>query len=195
MAPDLTRARARYDDAGLLRVLRAGTKADGRYALGMPHFMQQRLTDREAADVIAFVRSVPLAEAPVPRRSRVLPLGRVGLVAGKYHAYVGDPPESAVVLADRRESKLGRHLAQIACSECHGKHFEGDAQIKAPALAIARAYTPAQFERLLRTGVTLAGTESTTGLMSAVARERFSHFRPEEVRALYAWLTAPEPPH
>ena len=87
---------------------------------------------------------------------------------------------------------LGRHLALIACTECHGRHFEGDPQIKAPPLAIAKAYTPEQFATLMRTGNTLAGKASQTGLMSEVARARFSHLRPEEVRALYEWLTGPE---
>jgi cytochrome c553 len=192
VAPDLTRARLRYDDAGLLRVLRSGVKADGRYALGMPGYMQQRLSDSEAADVIAFVRSLPPANSPEQKLTRVLPLGRLGLVLGKYHAYEGDTPESAGVLADRAEKKLGRHLAQIACTECHGKYFEGGPHVNAPALAIAKAYTPAQFDRLMRTGITLAGTESKTGLMSEVARGRFSQLTPEEMQALYAWLTGPD---
>jgi hypothetical protein len=37
-------------------------------------------------------------------------------------------------------------------------------------------------------GIIVAGTESRTGLMSQVARERFVHLRPDEVAALKAYL-------
>jgi mono/diheme cytochrome c family protein len=192
VAPDLSRAREKYDDAGLLRVLRSGVKSDGEYALGMPATMQQRLTDTEAADIIAFVRSVPPAAHPVQGHSEVYPLGRFGVLMGKYKPYSGDPPESPVVLRDRAETRRGRHLAQIACTECHGDRFEGSTDIGAPALAIAKAYSLEQFRHLMRTGITLAGTKSKTGLMSEMAQERFSHFSDEEIDDLHAWLTGPD---
>jgi mono/diheme cytochrome c family protein len=191
VGPDLSRVREKYDDAGLLRVLRSGVKRDGYYALGMPGFMQQRLTDREAADIIAFVRSVPPAASPTTESTRTWPLGRLGVLLGKYHPYEGDAPESAAVLRDRAETRVGRHLVQIACTECHGKRLEGDAIIGAPALAIVRAYTPEQFRTLMRSGTTLAGTKSKTGLMSEVAVARFSHFSDAEIADIHAWLTAP----
>jgi len=190
VAPDLSRVRDRYDDAGLLRVLRAGVKEDGYYALGMPGHMQQRMSDREAADVIAFVRSVPPAAKPVAESTRVYPLGRLGLLLGKYRAYEGDAPESAAVLRDRADPRVGRHVAQIACSECHGKSFEGNGEMGAPALAIARAYSLEQFRRLLREGVTLAGTRSKSGLMSDVSLNRFRHLSDAEVADLHAWLAS-----
>jgi cytochrome c553 len=192
VGPDLSRVRAKYDDAGLLRVLRAGVKRDGYYALGMPGYMQQRLNDREAADIIAFVRSVPPAPNPTTEATRTWPLGRLGVLLGKYHAYEGDAPESAAVLRDRAETRVGRHLVQVACTECHGKQLEGDAIIGAPALAIARAYTLGQFRTLMRSGVTMAGTRSKSGLMSKVAVQRFSHLSDAEIADIHAWLTGPE---
>jgi cytochrome c553 len=191
VGPDLSRVREKYDDAGLLRVLRAGVKKDGYYALGMPGHMQQRLSDREAADIIAFVRSVPPAANPTTESTRVYPLGRLGVLLGKYDPYTGDAPESAGVLRDRAETRVGRHIVQIACTECHGKQLEGDAVIGAPALAIARAYNLEQFRLLMREGVTLAGTRSKSGLMSEVAVARFSHLSDAEVADLHAWLVGP----
>jgi len=192
VAPDLTRAREKYDDAGLLRVLRSGVKSDGHYAVGMPAYMQQRLTDREAADLITFVRSVPAATHPVQGHTRIYPLGRLGVLLGKYPVYQGDPPESAVVLRDRAEPRLGRHLAQIACTECHGSHFEGNPDIPAPALAIAKAYSREQFRHFMRTGITMAGTKSKSGLMTEMTQERFRHFTDAEIDDLHAWLTGPD---
>jgi len=192
VAPDLTRARQKYDDAGLLRVLRSGVKSDGKYAVGMPATMQQRLTDREAADIIAFVRSLPPAAHPVQGSTRIYPLGRLGVLLGKYKPYEGDAPESALVLRDRAEARLGRHLAQIACTECHGDHFEGSEEIPAPALAIAKAYSREQFRHFMRTGITMAGTKSKSGLMSEMTQERFRHFTDAEIDELHAWLTGPD---
>ena len=53
-----------------------------------------------------------------------------------------------------------------------------------PPLSIARAYNDQQFLRLLHEGKTLAGTDSATGMMSGVARERFSVLTTEEVAAI-----------
>ena len=200
VAPDLTRARERYDDAAFVRLFRTGAKVGGNLALGMPTQMQQRMTDAEVADIIAFVRSVPTSAAPVQESTRLYPLARIGLVMGKYHPHDGDPAESEQVLLDRQERNRGRHLAQIACAECHGGEFEGNSGMGAPALAIAKGYSRNQFTRLLHTGTTLAGTESKTGLMTEMARERFTAMTDAETRDLHGFLTGatasrqPSPP-
>lgn len=190
VAPDLTRARDKYDDAALVRLLRTGAKSDGYYALGMPSEMQQRMTDGEVADVIAFLRSVPPSKTPVQGKSRLYPLGRIGLLAGEYHAYEGDTPESATVLRDRNEPRRGRHIALIACTECHGSKLEGGGDMGAPALVIAKAYSREQFTRLMRTGITLAGTESKSGMMTGVARRRFKALTDDEIADLQDYLVA-----
>lgn len=189
VAPDLTRAREKYDDAAFVRLFRTGAKLGGNLALGMPTVMQQRMTDAEVADIIAFVRSLPLSAAPVQESTRLYPLARIGLAAGKYHPYDGDPPESEPILLDRQERNRGRHLAQIACAECHGGDLEGGPELGAPALAIAKAYSRDQFTRLLHTGITMDGMESKTGLMTGVARSRFTAFSDAEVRDLHGFLT------
>jgi cytochrome c553 len=185
VAPDITRARDAYDDAAFLRLFRAAAKADGMVALGMPTEMQQRMTDQELADVIAYVRAAPVSAEPVAARTRIFPLGRIGVVSGEFEPYVADPPESAAVLRDRAEPDRGRHLALIACTECHGMDMKGGG--KTPPLAIARAYTLAQFTTLMRTGKTLAGTDSASGMMSGVARRRFVAFTDDEIADLHAF--------
>ena len=42
-------------------------------------------------------------------------------------------------------------------------------------------------------GITLAGGKSASGMMSAVARNRFSHFKPDEVAAIKAYLDQRDP--
>jgi hypothetical protein len=64
----------------------------------------------------------------------------------------------------------------------------GAAQDGVPALHVAKAYSAREFERLLREGITKAGGDSATGMMSAVARYRFSALHGEEIDALKAYL-------
>lgn len=192
VAPNLTDARERYDDAAWLRLMRAGTKADGTLAVGMPNAAHQRLTDREIADVVAYVRSVPHADSPDLGRTRLYPLARVGMLTGKFRveSLAGDVPESAKVLAQRTTANRGEHLAYIACSSCHGRDLGGDDTHPhgAPSLLVAKAYDAERFARLLRTGRTLAGTDSASGLMSQVSRNHFHVLTDAEIADLHAYL-------
>ena len=61
----------------------------------------------------------------------------------------------------------------------------------APALMIVAGYTPSEFARLMREGVPKDGKERE--MMSPVARNRFSHFADDEVKALYAYLAGKVP--
>jgi cytochrome c553 len=189
VASNLTQARQRYDDGAFQRLLRTGAKSDGRLALMMPNKAFQRLDDQQVADVLAFLRSVPPVERELPP-TWIGPLARLGIVLGEYQLddFRADPPESPAVLADRRGSDRGRHLAQVACSECHGMDLTGGPLDGVPALHVAKAYSAREFERLMREGITKAGGDSATGMMSAVARYRFSALHGEEIDALKAYL-------
>lgn len=189
VAPNLTRLRDVYDPAAYLRLMRAGTKTNGRLALVMPNKAHQRLTDRQLADVYAYVQSVPLVERELPS-TRLRPLGRLGIALGEFdlEEMRADAPESPAVIADRNHADRGRHLALTTCSECHGIALSGFPEEGSPPLLVAKAYSDAEFARLMREGITKAGTESASGLMSEVARERFAHFTDEEVAALKSFL-------
>ncbi len=189
VASNLTEARERYDDAAFQRLFRTGAKVDGRLAVGMPNKAFQRLRDDQLADVIAYVRSVPRVEAKPPG-SWYSPLARLGMATGELdlEPLRADPPESADVLADRNTTDRGRHLAQVVCGECHGLDLLGYPEEGSPSLQIAKAYSTEEFDRLLREGITKAGAESATGLMSGVARDRFVALHPEEVSVLKRYL-------
>lgn len=189
VAPNLTKARAQYDQAAFVRLMRAGTKADGRLAVAMPNKAHQRLTDQELADLRAYLLSVPETHNPLPA-TQIRPLARVGIVTGDYdiHDLRGDAPESADVLADRLRSHPGKRLLQVACSECHGIDLAGDPKNAVPPLAVLKGYTPEQFLRLMHEGKTAAGVDSATGFMSRVARYRFTALTEDDVRAMKAFI-------
>ena len=189
VAPNLTQVRARYDDRAFVRLMRSGAKADGRLALVMPSKAFQRLRDDQLSHLLAYLRAVePVANELPPTRIQ-LP-ARIGMLTGKFDLdrFRADKPESPAVLADRHEAGTGRHLALVACAECHGMDLAGFPEEGTPGLVVAKAYDDAEFDRLMREGITKAGGESASGMMSAVARDRFSALTDEEVAALKRFL-------
>lgn len=189
IAPNLTQMRERYSDEKFLRLMRSGAKADGRLALVMPSRAFQRLRDDQLAHVLAYLREVPTVTRELPP-TRIQLLARIGMLTGEYDLdnFRADKPESAEVLADRHEPDVGRHLALVACSECHGMDLAGFPDEGTPGLVVAKAYDEAEFARLMREGITKAGGESASGMMSNVARDRFAALTDQEVAALKAFL-------
>ncbi len=186
-APNLTRLLARQTDADIDRAVRHGVGVDGRSLWIMPSSAFSQLSDREMADLTAYLRTFPVAGADQPRL-QVGPIGRLGVLLGKFQS------EPAMLKAERSglmdlgpRHALGRELARY-CVECHGSGLEGAEAMKTPDLMIAAAYEPEDFERLMRTGIAAGGRQ--VGLMTAVARARFSHLSPEEVAALHDYLKA-----
>jgi cytochrome c553 len=184
--PNVIEARNRYSDRDFVILLRHGRKLDGALVDFMPWDMYAQLSDEDLADIIAFIRALPAAGKPVQPATEYAWATRWEILRGAY-PYVND-------LADYdtrpREgiAERGRYLTSIACPECHAPDLEGYEGDSAPGLLIAKAYPPEAFARLLRTGRTLAGTDSATGLMSGVARARFAHLTDDEIAAIKAYL-------
>ncbi|MEX1994287.1 MAG: hypothetical protein WD929_06470 [Steroidobacteraceae bacterium] len=184
-APNVSEQIARYDDAAFVRLIRAGVKADGNMALGMPVKTFQRMDDVHLGHVLAWLRTIPVAQNPELGETTLhLPI-RLAIATGEFpvEEVLPDEVEGAAVLADRHHPDAARRLMQVACGECHGTHL-GGLDGETPALAIIKAYSLEQLTTLLRTGITLAGTESTSGLMSAVAKNRFYALTDEEIVAI-----------
>jgi mono/diheme cytochrome c family protein len=184
--PNVIQARGRYTDRDLVVLLRHGRKLDGALVDFMPWDMYAQLTDRDLASIVAFLRALPAVEKPVQPKTEYAWTTRLEILRGNY------PPVNDLADYDARPRagavERGRYLASIACPECHAPDLNGYEGDTAPNLLIAKAYSPEAFARLMRTGKTLAGTESATGLMSSVARWRFSHFTDDEIAALKAYL-------
>ncbi|MDQ0464505.1 cytochrome c553 [Caulobacter ginsengisoli] len=187
-APNLTLVAGKYSDAQLDHALRAGVRPSGQGLWVMPSEMLMRLTDAETADLIAYLRSLkPVGEARPAKLIRAK--GRIGVLIGKFKAapslvaeIQGQPlPDYGPGLAE------GRRLAR-ACVECHGSQLQGGALAEAPDLNIAAAYDPADFKRLLRTGI--AAGNRRLGLMSESAPIRFRNLSDAEIEALQAYLKA-----
>jgi cytochrome c553 len=148
------------------------------------------LSDEDVALISGHLRARP-ARPAVPRHRRILPLGRLALVLGKW-TIAADQVDRARprwgALPRSTPFERGRYLASVTCSECHGLDFKGLAYFPSPSLAIVNGYQPEQFRRLLRTGEHLSGR--TDGMMSDLARRAFTELTDEEIVDLYTYLSA-----
>lgn len=191
-APNVTEVAARADDQQLAAGIRQGIGHDGRALFIMPSPQYSRLTDKETAALVAWIRTLPRAEG----QSRGLsagPLGRIGLVLGSFRP----GPEGVAEYRTQAPIGLGaeheaaRHLAATACAECHGPALMGGSagpDQKAPDLNVAAGYDTAQFRTLMRTGRPPTGRD--LGLMTTVAKDDFSHLTDAEIDSLHAYLAA-----
>jgi mono/diheme cytochrome c family protein len=185
--PNLSQAMARQTDSDLDRAIRHGVAADGRRLWIMPSSAFTHLTDQEAADLLAYLRTYKPAGETQPR-FQVGYMGRIGVLLGQFQS------EPDMLKADGPGLKLedlgpehaeGRELAR-ACVECHGQTLRGNKMLKSPDLDIVASYDSEDFERLLHTGI--AAGNRKLGLMSAVAPARFGDLTSEQIGALQGYL-------
>jgi len=191
VAPNLAASFRRYSDAQLAVIIRRGLRPDGRSVLVMPAEEYMSLTDADLGRIMAFLKSLPPADGPGPDITPG-PLGRIGLVTGKFKtvaqliAEARPPPE-----ATGEQATFGRYLARTTCTSCHGTDLRGAStpDFVAPDLRIARAYSKEQFTDLIRNGEGLGGRKLPT--MGPWAKKQLSQFKDEEIAALYAYLHGP----
>jgi mono/diheme cytochrome c family protein len=190
-AANLTRKAQAYSDEDMARIIRQGVRPDGRGVLAMPSFGFSHLTDSETADLIAFIRSVPVGGPDQPDHY-IGPLDR-------WNAWTAEGSQPAIFYVDTERRKepadagpqheAARHLTSIICRECHAGDLTGNGwDSGAPDLIVATAYGLPEFTRLLRTGIGIDGKEH--GLMTAVAKGRLYHLADPEIAGIHAYLVA-----
>lgn len=193
-APNLRSAAKQYSVAELDDIIRHGVRPDGSGVfMLMPTTMYQFLSDKDAALIIAYLKSLPAEEKYWPD-TYFGPLTRIMLFAQKRSAGYLLAADEVDHVAVGRDSTLtdsnskGRYIAMTACSECHGPDLAGINEVGfyTPPLTIVQAYSPQDFANLMRTGIAIG--DRHLGLMTMVAVDRFSHFTDEEVTQLHDYL-------
>ena len=178
-----------FSDADFDRAIRHGLHADGTSVAIMPSDCYAALSDDELSAIVAYLRSLPPKGSEHPP-FHVSFFGRLGIVRG------GFMPDRAYFATDKPPLDLGpatakgRHLAQIACAECHDTTLNGvpDFAPSTPNLSLVASYSREDFAHFMRTGKAAGNRELP--VMSAEARRRFSHFSDAEVNAIYDYLFA-----
>jgi mono/diheme cytochrome c family protein len=187
VAPNLTLLVRRLSDADVDRAIRRGMKPDGSSELAMPSFAYAALTDQEAGAIVGYLRSLAPqgTEAPQPRPSWLL---RADLAAGVVKTSPDRLRDARPPLDAGPAFEPGRHLAQVACGQCHGRDLAAGRRLPGPDLTIRGYYNRAQFRVLLRTGEGTGPQEME--LMSRVATLSLSHLSDSEIDAIFDYLDA-----
>lgn len=167
VAPNLTAGRggvtAAYDDRDWVRSILEGVDRHGRALLVMPSQDLRALADRDVADLVAFLRSMPAVDRELPPTA-VTDLGEVvfGLV---------DPPLWAARRIDHTRTRrtapppsgatraYGEYLVDM-CRGCHGAELRGGIEVHPGApptsdltAAALSGWSEAEFVRVMRTGI------------------------------------------
>ncbi len=191
VAPNLAEYVRSQSEATVEAAVRHGIGHDGRALYSMPSYNFVRMRDEDLADVIAYLRTVPVASEELPRESLPWPI-RLDIALGRdatVPAYLDRVP--ALKRVDDPDPRIarGEYIAMTTCNECHGFSLRADTPWEddsAPDLVIVGAYDEASFYRLMRTGIAIGDRELE--MMSPVARSRFAYFTDQEVADVYAFL-------
>ena len=202
MAPNLTKLARMRSDKELTVAIRQGIAPDGRGLLVMTSAVHSRMLPEETAALIAWLRTLPVRSGD-ERPFKLRLVGRLMLILGDFRRQPEAVKEyRALMPADLGPVHArGRQIAASTCAECHGPDLAGGPAPMAdfnpsfgrpynlpPNLDIVGAYDLEQFRKLMRTGVPPSGKD--LGMMASVAKNDFSHFTDDEIKAVHAYLVA-----
>jgi len=194
-ASNLSRDLPMYSDADIERLLRTGVPRDGRDLWGMPSEIFQHLSAEDMRSLIADLRTLKPdgkpTQPPLPWEPDAKEMIAKGDLKTAKDQVLHDKAIGPVDLGP--EHALGRYITRVTCAECHGPDLNGSPDHEPgepPNLVVAGGYTRAEFETLMTKGIPSGGRKFKNPLMGEVARERFTHFTPNERDALYAYLKA-----
>jgi mono/diheme cytochrome c family protein len=194
VASNLTSGRGgiggQYSDVDWDRSIRHGVRPDGRPVFIMPSAAYHRLSDADAAALIAYLKTVPPVDHELPA-TEVRALGRMmaaGLIDPAFEvrtapARTAGPPYGPT-------AEYGEYLASVTCQYCHGEDLRG-AQPPNPASPVAPDLIPTgewqldTFREVLRTGQRPDGTEINPAFMPIALTQNYSD---HEIAALWSYI-------
>ncbi|NQV73478.1 cytochrome c [bacterium] len=187
VAPNLPKYVRTHGPAVTEAAIRQGIGHDGKALFSMPSYNFTYLSDVDVASLIAFIQASPVVEHALPEPKLNLQ-SRWTLITGYELDAVGWVESLPEFISFEEGSALarGQYLAMTTCIECHGLDLRGTSW-GTPDLSIASAYSIDGFRRLMKEGIGL-GEREDLGLMTQVAKGRFTHFSEGEVEDVFAFL-------
>lgn len=185
-----------YSDADWVRAIRHGIHRSGRPLLIMPSNEYFYLGDEDLAGVIAYLKSLPPIDNPLPANN-IGPLARVLYPLGKLEQLIpakmiDHQARRPVTPAAAVTPEYGEYVA-VSCQGCHYPNMEGGPSAvpgypPAPDLtrngSLAR-WTEADFIQAMRSGKTVDGKELNNAYMPW---QVFGKMNETELRAIWAYL-------
>lgn len=183
---------ATMTDAEFAGFMRYAVRKDGTSPFVMPPIGFYHLSDADLADLITYLRTLPVPATQLPPASYG-PMGRLGVVLGQFKtSFAYYDTTQARVGADTAwsGSRYGEYLARSICTECHTPALTGDptgqsGPAPTPSIVMAAGYSREQFHELLRNGTPRAAPLPT---MSEVAKVALTHLTDAEIDAIYGYL-------
>lgn len=187
-APNITLLLAKYDDAGLDKLVRHGIPLDGREFWFMPSETYQYVSDADFAALVAYLRTLKPAGKQLPPIRKGpgflddVEKGKLTNAVTTIARFRASPP-----LELGAQHALGRYVAMTSCTMCHNSELQGYEGFT-PDLDIAGAYSAEELEVLLTTGK--GKSKPDLGLMSEIAKQSLSKMTPRERQAVARYVKA-----
>lgn len=181
-----------YTDADWLRAIRHGVRPDGSGLFIMPSSQYYYLSDEEAGDLVAFLKSIEPVDNEIPA-TEFKPLGK--FIAGMDENFRLEP--DMMLDAPRipmpepgPTAEWGRYRASTICTTCHGVDLTGGQPPNpdsppAPDLRVAASWDLDGFKTAMRTGETPDGRQLDEEFMPFTA---FRYMTDEEIEGIHAHL-------
>lgn len=191
IAPNVIEKIKQYSDAELAGFLRFGVRKDGISPFVMPPRGYYHLSDDDLGAVLAYLREMPEADTPPLPTTWYGPLGRLGVVTGKFKqsiALIDTTVQRVGADPEHRTTREGEYFARAICAECHGPALTGDAGMASPSPSLAGAlgYTLPEFTALLRDAKPRGSNKLT--LMAGIVKSTLHTFTDAEIAAIYGYL-------
>ena len=184
-----------FSDVDWDRAIRHGVRPDGSPLIIMPSAAFHRLSDADAASLIAYLKTVPAVDNELPPTEIRLP-GKImsaGLLDPSMEvrterAPVGEAPTPGPT------AEYGAYLTSITCAYCHGDNLHGaqpamPGSPPAPDLTVAGQWTLEQFKHALATGERPDGTEINAEYMPLAFTQTMKDYELEAIHAHLATLS------
>jgi len=184
-----------YTDEDWVRAIRHGVGHDGRALFIMMSKTYQHLGDKDVVALIAYLRSLPVVDQPLPER-RFEPIGKLMMGAGLLPPFAADQidhaspapvqPESGVTVA------YGEYLSRT-CTECHAENLNGGPfgppgeEIFTPNLTPGGElafWSEQEFITTMRTGETPGGRQ----LKEDMPWKYYGQMTDDELKAIWLYL-------
>ena len=179
-----------YTDADWDRAIRHGVKPDGRWVLVMPSTLFHNLSDDDAADLIAYLKSLPPVDNELPA-TELYALGRIVAGTGGLDPdeFVATGPARTTAPPPGPTAAYGAYLTSITCIGCHGDDLRGgespNPELPGPDLLAAGAWPLDGFMEAMRTGIRPSGAAMDDEWMPWTS---FQHMTDEELQAIHEHL-------
>jgi mono/diheme cytochrome c family protein len=186
---------AAFQTIDFVRAIRYGVRPDGKALFIMPSKAFHNLSDTDLGAVIAYVRSRPPVDNPMPER-RVELMGRLMMGAGLFPPFAADQIDPASPLPPAPQAGVtvayGQYLTRT-CTECHGPDLNGapfgppGQEVPSPNLTQGGEladWSEGDFITALRTGVTPTGHK----LSEEMPWKNFGQMTDDELKAVWMYL-------